>query len=372
MSPDENPDLMMVGRSETFKKMMESIRQVAPTGITVLITGESGTGKELAAQALHALSPRKNAPLITVNCGAIPEGILESELFGHEKGSFTGALDTRKGYFELADKGTILLDEIGEMPLSTQVKLLRILEEKAFMRVGGSRKMETDVRVLAATNKDLEVAVQRGEFRKDLYYRISAVKIIVPPLRERGEDIRLLADKFARDICRENNIKYMGFTEIGYRYLENQVWPGNIRELKNVLERILILEKGVQIDERLLEKHMGHTTTRESFLPIPLHKSPDQAERELIYRTLLDIRLMLNEIRSYILDKADTPIIPDYHPPIHAEVSEEPYDFSLKEMEKDHILRALGHYNGNRKKAARALGIGERTLYRKLKEYGIE
>jgi len=227
--------------------------------------------------------------------------------------------------------------------------------------------------VLAATNKDLDNAVQRGEFRKDLFYRLSAVKMNIPPLRERRKDIRLLAEQFAADICRENEIDCHGFSEEAFHYLENQSWPGNIRELKNILERILILEKGRKIDTDILEKHMTSSESQSSLLPIPLYKSPEQAERELIYRTLLDIRMSIDEIRTILIDKSrhTTPFGP-IQQPIHAEVSEEEENLSLKDLERDHIFRALNRYDGNRKYAAKALGIGERTLYRKLKEYGIE
>jgi len=217
--PSPHP-LGLIGESESFLQVVESIKQVAPTNITVLITGESGTGKEMVAKAIHQLSNRKDKPLLSVNCGAIPEGILESELFGHEKGSFTGASETRKGYFEAADGGTLFLDEIGEMPLNTQVKLLRVLEEKEFMRVGGARQIQVDVRLLAATNKNLEIAVEKNLFRKDLFYRLNAVNIYVPPLRQRKADIRPLTLQFTENVCKENNIIFQGFTPDALQYLE--------------------------------------------------------------------------------------------------------------------------------------------------------
>ena len=366
----------LIGNSEAFLRVIESIRQVAPTNITMLITGESGTGKEMIARTIHQLSERREKPLLTVNCGAIPEGILESELFGHEKGAFTGAVEARKGYFELADGGTLFLDEIGEMPLGTQVKLLRVLEEKEFMRVGGTKIQRVDVRVLAATNKDLEFAVNRGEFRKDLFYRLNAVKIDIPPLRERREDIRRLAVRFAEDVCKENNIDFQGFDEDALEYLESYSWPGNIRELRNIVERVIILEKGKRIDRTVLENHLKQEVEYERNLPVIAHKTADQAERELIYRALLDIRMAVEDIHEFILGHRSPSFErTEFRPPPQAEVASQPSSdtyLALKDMEKNHIEKALERYNGNRRRAARALGIGERTLYRKLKEYGLE
>jgi DNA-binding NtrC family response regulator len=374
LSPE---DVGMIGRSEAILQAWELIKQVAPTQITVLITGESGTGKEMIARTLHDLSPRRENPLITVNCGAIPEGILESELFGHEKGSFTGATETRKGYFEVADGGTLFLDEIGEMPLGTQVKLLRVLEEMEFMRVGGSRVLRVDVRVLAATNKDLEIAVQRGEFRKDLFYRLNAVRIWIPPLRDRKADIRPLVLQIAGAVCATNKIQFEGFTEDAYALMESYSWPGNIRELRNVVERSIILEKGQKIDRPALETHLGEGPGFERNLPVATHKSSDQAEREIIYRALLEIRVAVEEVRRLLIENR-TPRIGDAvidsgHESIaDGRPSAPGQDFSLEGMEKGQILKALDRFAGNRRKAARALGIGERTLYRKLKEYGVD
>ena len=370
-------DLGLIGKSESFLQAWELMKQVAPTQITVMITGESGTGKEMIARTIHELSPRKRKSLITVNCGAIPEGILESELFGHEKGSFTGAIETRKGYFEVADEGSLFLDEIGEMPLGTQVKLLRVLEEMEFMRVGGDRILRVDVRVIAATNKDLETAVQRQEFRKDLFYRLNAVRIWIPPLRERREDIRLLALHFAETICNSNKIQFAGFTNDAFELMENYSWPGNIRELRNLVERVIILEKGQKVDRALLESHLEKGLDFERNLPVPTHKSSDQAERELIYRALLDIRLAVEELRRLLLENRTfrAPISPLDSKPEHIEDARSTdlsQDYNLDEQEKQQIIRALDRFAGNRRKAAKALGIGERTLYRKLREYGIE
>jgi transcriptional regulator with PAS, ATPase and Fis domain len=331
------------------------------------------------AKSIHNLSPRKDKPLISVNCGAIPEGILESELFGHEKGSFTGAIDSRKGYFEGADGGTLFLDEIGEMPVSTQVKLLRVLEEKSFMRVGGTKSIQVDVRVIAATNKDLDLAVQRETFRKDLYYRLNAVKIHAPPLRERREDIPLLAESFAEEVCKENNIIFKGFTEEAVALLKDYAWPGNIRELRNIIERIIILEGGRRITDSLLETHMGSESVYDRNLPVLTHKTADQAERELIYRALLDIRMTVEEIRNMIVSSSTGSVSAvDMKTPISSNMPKEVTTYEeneirpIKDIEKEQIRKALVLFKGNRRRAAQALKIGERTFYRKLKEYGLD
>ncbi|MEJ2628092.1 MAG: sigma-54 dependent transcriptional regulator, partial [bacterium] len=246
----------LIGRSEPFLQVLETIKQVAPTNITVLITGESGTGKEMVARAIHEFSQRKDKPIISVNCGAIPQGILESELFGHEKGSFTGAEASRKGYFEAADQGTIFLDEIGELPIATQVKLLRVIEQKEFMKVGGTKSIRVDVRVITATNKNLELEVNKGNFRKDLFYRLNAVKITIPPLRKRKEDIALFAYHYAQRVSQENKIDFKGFSQEAIQELENYSWPGNIREIRNLMERIIILKKGEKIEKSDITSHL--------------------------------------------------------------------------------------------------------------------
>ena len=366
------------GQSPAFLQLVESIRQVAPTQITVLITGESGTGKEMIARAIHRLSPRSDQPLISVNCGAIPEGILESELFGHEKGAFTGASDSRKGYFESADGGTIFLDEIGEMPPATQVKLLRVLESRSFMRVGGSKSIQVDVRVLAATNKNLEQAVQRGEFRKDLFYRLNAVHLNAPPLRQRREDIPLLTYRFAGEICEHNRIQCPVFNEDALKQLMDYTWPGNIRELRNVVERLIVFEKGENIDASMIQNHLVQSTGPDPQLPMVVHKSSEQAERELIYLALLDIRVALEDLRRIIVTYHERSIGQTSWVPPGKEIIPEPkYEKdapfqTIQELEKEQIEKALIRFRHNRRKAAKALGIGERTLYRKLKEYHIE
>ncbi len=368
----------LIGKSGPFLQMMESVKQVAPTNITVLITGESGTGKEMIARAIHELSPRKGKPLLTVNCGAIPEGILESELFGHEKGSFTGAVESRKGYFELADGGSLFLDEIGEMPLSIQVKLLRVLEEKNFIRVGGTKQIQVDVRLITATNRDLGEAVKRGEFRQDLFYRVNAIKIQVPPLRVRREDIEPLAMHFAEEVCKTNQIDFKGFEEDAFQALKNHSWPGNIRELRNLIERVIVLERGNRIDGAAIKSHIREAEEADHLLPMIVHKTSEQAERELIYRALIDLRVMLEDIRSMMLNQPSQVGNVSFRGPISHPIgsqTESPKfeeSLSIKEMEKQQIMKALDRFRRNRRKTAKALGIGLRTLYRKLKEYDLE
>ena len=288
----------IIGQSPSIQYTLLTIKQVAPTDISLLIMGESCTGKELGAQAIHAQSRRKDNPLVVVNCGAIPEGIIESELFGHEKGAFTGAIGARKGYFELADTGTIFLDEIGEMPLATQVKLLRVLENKDFMRVGGVRVHHVDVRVIAATNKDLEKAVKTGEFRDDLYYRLNAFHVRISPLRERREDIQLMVRKISSEFCKQNHIEFDGFTDSALRMIENHTWPGKVRELKNLVESIIVLEKGKKVDELALDKYVKFDNNVGRNLPVPTHRSSEQVEREFIYRALLDLKSEITQLRE--------------------------------------------------------------------------
>lgn len=373
----------LIGDTQPMYQVMETIEQVAPTNISVLINGESGTGKEVVARAIFGKSERNNMPFVTVNCAAIPEGLLESELFGHEKGAFTGAIGTRKGYFEMADNGTIFLDEIGEMPLNTQTKLLRVLEGGQFMRVGGSETKTVDVRVIAATNRNLERAVQKGDFRHDLFFRLNAVKIQLPPLRERKSDIRKLVLKFSSDFCRNNRIDFKGFSETAMELMENYAWPGNIRELKNKVESIIVLEKGTYITDNLLKKYLpvgGDSMDRN--MPIPLNKSAEQAERELIYSVLLDLKNEVSQLRQLILDRLFPPRqLPGPHPsfvsPYHYPVDEviipgdENEPKSMQQMEKQLIYDALKRVGGNKRKAAKELKISERTLYRKIKEYDL-
>ncbi len=367
------------GKSPQIEELLQTITMVAPTDLSVLITGESGTGKEVVANAIHQLSKRKNKPLISVNCGAIPEGILESELFGHEKGSFTGAIAQRKGYFEAADGGTIFLDEIGEMPLNTQVKLLRVLETSEIMRVGGSRPIKVDVRIIAATNKDLEAAVENNEFRRDLYFRLKAITLHIPPLRKRKEDIPLLVKKFSEEFARKNQINFKGFAPEAIELLKEYNWPGNVRELKNFVETAIILNKGEIVHSSYVRQtlNLQQKFISSDNLPVPLNKTPDQAERELIYRTLISLKLDVTEIKQMLAQMIQTQVDfmrrqASFHAtPVEAENEQEVKPTSLSAMERELIKETLKKFNGNRRKTAKALQISERTLYRKLHEYGL-
>lgn len=376
----------IIGQSEGIIQIFEIIEQVAATDISVLIVGESGTGKELVVKAIHSRSLRADKPLVIVNCGAIPEGIIESELFGHEKGAFTGAIGPRKGFFETANGGTIFLDEIGEMPLNAQVKILRVLEGKEFTRVGGAEHYKVDVRVIAATNRNLEQDVKKGNFRQDLYFRLRAVNIQIPPLRDRNGDVMLLARKFAADFARTNRIDFKGFDSSAIEILENYPWPGNVRELKNLIESIIVLEKGNLIDQSVLNKYLQYRVDENRFLPIPLKKSTDQAEREFIYRALIDLKTEISQLRELILTKLfpprrlkpwehlePIPYTNDGSEIIYEETHEEqpPPMLSLEDMERELIESTLRKFGGNKRKTARSLKISERTLYRKIKEYDL-
>lgn len=364
----------ILGESVAMKKIVEVVQQVAPTDITVLITGESGVGKEVIAKAIHAASTRSKKPLVTVNSGAIPEGIIESELFGHERGSFTGAAGERKGYFELADNGTIFLDEIGEMPLSAQVKFLRILENGEFLRVGSSISRRVNVRAIAATNKNLEGEVRNNRFRSDLYYRLRSVNITIPPLRDRREDVPVLFKAFVEELSAKNNVKFGGISDEAIQELTQYHWPGNVRELRNVTESMLVLEGGRflhadDVRKYLKEYHSPKSESRN--LPAITGKSVEQAERELILRALLEIKADVLELKSVLQE----------HSTAMANVAQQVTDpmaiqsdatLSLAEMEHRMIVEALHRSKGNRRAAARALNISERTLYRKIKEYNLE
>jgi len=369
------------GESQAVREIIAVIKQVAPTDITVLITGESGVGKELVARAIHGESKRADGPFVIVNSGAIPEGILESELFGHEKGAFTGAIETRKGYFEMADGGTIFLDEIGDMPIATQVKILRVIETGEFMRVGSSQLRKVDVRVIAATNKNLDEEVKRGNFREDLYYRLRTVNIYIPPLRERREDIPVLFEKFVAQFCERNKVAFAGITDDAMQILISYHWPGNVRELKNFVESILVLESGKVIDANMVRKYLRYDFNQFDYsrnLPIRYGKSGEQADRELIYRALVDIKSDLIEIRNllgnfieFFARQVSSPLaLPEAK--IDLKTGTVVENFSLVDMEKRMIKAALERFNWNKRLAARALKISERTLYRKIKEYGLE
>lgn len=362
----------IIGESPAMRKIVEVIQQVAPTEITVLVTGESGTGKEVIAKAIHAASLRNKKLLVTVNCGAIPEGIIESELFGHERGSFTGASDQRKGYFELADGGTIFLDEIGELPLPAQVKFLRVLENGEFLRVGSSVARRVDVRVIAATNKDLELEVQQNRFRTDLFYRLRSVNITVPPLRARREDIPLLVKAFSEEVCARNGIAFEGVSNEAMDVLMQYPWPGNVRELRNVVESMIVLEKGRRVDVSDLGRYLREFPhpAEERNLPVHVGRSVEQAERELILRALLDIKSNIVELRK-TLERQPSENWGRHGTPVYPRPGQEPPSLSLQEMERRMIIEALERFNGNRRAAARALSISERTLYRKIHEYGL-
>jgi DNA-binding NtrC family response regulator len=380
-------EIGLVGESPAIWQILETIEQVAPTDISVLIIGESGTGKELIAQAIHQLGNRRDKPFVVVNAGAIPEGIIESELFGHEKGAFTGAVGSRKGYFEQADTGTIFLDEIGEMPLNTQVKLLRLLEGKEFIRVGGSSPRQVDVRVIAATNRDLETAVRKGEFRPDLFYRLNAVNIRVPDLRERRPDIPLLVKKFVTDFCSQHNISFEGFTDGAMRLMMEHSWPGNIRELKNFVESLIVIERGRRIDEMILQRHLPRGVEMDHRLPVPVNRSSEELEREFIYRALIEIKNEIAQLRELMIGRyvppprrlksgfADTPMVQDLGGEVAAELDHDHQSRnafeSIEDMEKRLITEALERTSGNKRKAASLLKISERTLYRKIKEYNL-
>ncbi len=362
----------IVAESVQMRKIVEIIDQVGPTNITVLITGESGAGKELVAQAIHAAGSGPRKPMVTVNCGAIPEGIIESELFGHERGSFTGASDTRKGYFELADGGTIFLDEIGELPLAAQVKFLRILETGEFLRVGSSSPRKVSVRVIAATNKDLESEVRHKRFRADLFYRLRSVNIFIPPLRQRPEDVPVLFNRFAEEAAANNNLKYGGITPEAMRRLMEYHWPGNVRELRNVAESVLVLEQGKMIEADHLAGYLKENQewAQERNLPVPLNRTVEQAERELILRALFEIKGDIIALKNIIADRM--PAFDEHGQLRHdTSVVNEDSSLSLQEMEQRMIREALERFKGNRRVAARALNISERTLYRKIKEYGL-
>mgnify|MGYP000002810141 FL=1 len=383
----------IVGESEEIYQVLEMVSQVAAVDISVLINGESGTGKELVAKAIHIASMRSSKDLIIVNCGAIPEGIIESELFGHKKGAYTDARESRKGYFETANKGTIFLDEIGDMPLETQVKVLRVLENGEYMRVGDSISKRTDTRVIAATNKNLTKLVKEEKFRQDLYYRLKTVTINLPALRHRKNDIRLLVERFALQFTRTNKIKYKGFTPEAIKAIQKFDWPGNVRELRNFVESILILEKGERITAEIIEKQLQSEKMIEfsdnPALPVVVNQNPDQAERELILRQLLFLRQDIEELKL-MLKQSDFSILnlprnidENFSNKIHDDEFDSLEDktllkeqaigsFKTTDLEKEMILRTLEYFNNNRRAAAKSLGMSERTLYRKINDYGIE
>lgn len=353
----------IIGKSKAIKDLVDIVMQVSKTDISVLITGESGVGKEIFAHALHSGSLRYNNKLVSVNCGAIPEGILESELFGHEKGSFTGAIDSRKGYFEIADGGSLFLDELAEMPLTTQVKLLRVLETGEFMRLGSENVTKVDIRLIAATNKDLQNEVNQNNFRNDLYFRLKAVSLSIPPLRERREDIAPLITKFLDELSQKNNVLDLTVSSDADDLLINYYWPGNTRELKNVLESATALSKTGKLQSEdflpLLSSAPEFPETKN--LPVHIRKDPEELDREMIYRALIEIKKDLIDLKQIA-----NGTLPDQGKEV--KINE---IIPMDQLEKNAIINALNHTKWNRKEAARLLGIGERTLYRKLKEYDL-
>jgi transcriptional regulator with PAS, ATPase and Fis domain len=394
----------IIGNSPLLDHAIDIARQVAPTDLSVLITGESGTGKEIFSQIIHFLSSRKHGPNIAVNCGAIPEGTIDSELFGHEKGSFTGAHEARKGYFEVVNGGTIFLDEVAELPLMTQVRLLRVLETGEFIRVGSSKVQKTDVRVVAATNVNIPEAIERGKFREDLYYRLNTVPIQVPPLRERKEDIYLLFRKFAADFADRYRMPIIHLLPEAQHLLIDYRWPGNIRQLKNVTEQLSILEQKKEITAEVLLKYLPGQDTKA--LPMVLRDEArnggEFSERELLYKVLFDMKKDLTELKKVVatLMSGGAVSLPEteeftdeiYPAPRRTDIIEtepgvtlstQPFKIeghtemqdetlSLAEKEKEMIRKAIVKHKGKRKEAARELGISERTLYRKINEYQIK
>jgi transcriptional regulator with PAS, ATPase and Fis domain len=359
----------IIGRSAEMQEIVDVIQQVAPTDITVLITGESGTGKEVVAKAIHNASKRAQKTMVSVNCGAIPEGLIESELFGHEKGSFTSASEHRQGYFEITNGGTIFLDEIGETPLGTQVKLLRVLENGEYMKVGSSLAKHTDVRVIAATNKLLEYEVQQRRFRPDLYFRLRSVNIHLPPLRNRKEDIPALVEQCVQEISEKNKLHFQGFADDATEIIMGYHWPGNIRELRNAIESMLILEGGKRLYGNDVRKYLQEPTPAlaDRNLPVVANKTVEQAERELIYRALVDLKSNIIEMKEFLAHQFTGTMEPHTHHPKNGNGV-----ITMDEMERRLISSSLERNNGNRRMAARELNISERTLYRKIKDYGLQ
>ena len=385
-----------IGESEQIHDMLTTIGQVASTDIIVLINGESGSGKEMVAKAIHKSSKRKFESMITVNCAAIPAGTIESELFGHKKGSFTGASENRKGYFEAADKGTIFLDEIGEMPLETQAKLLRVIEQKEFIRVGDTKTQKTDVRILAATNRDLYSEVKKGNFRQDLYFRLKTITVNVAPLREHVDDIGLYIERFGLEFTAKNDIPFKGFTPDAIQVMKKFSWPGNVRELKNTIESLIVMNKGERINPDMVKLSLGiNDYNAESSLPVFTNSDSDKVERELILKQLLFLRQDVNDLKQILLrndDSANSRLEPsnpalylpvegqhDYNSDVNIEdgsikgVKDNAVgELTLEEIEREIIQKTLKKLNSNRRKTAKALNISERTLYRKINEYGLD
>jgi len=398
----------IIGGAAALDRAIDIATQVAITDLSVLITGESGVGKEVMPQIIHQLSARKHNKYIAVNCGAIPEGTIDSELFGHEKGAFTGAHDSRKGYFEVADGGTIFLDEVAELPIQTQARLLRVLESGEFIKVGSSKVLKTDIRIVTATNVNIPEAIRRGKFREDLFYRLNTVPIQLPALRERKEDIHLLFRKFAADFAAKYRMPAVKLTTEAIELLENYRWKGNIRQLKNVAEQVSVIESSRDVSGSILSKYLPEDNNQNLPTVYKGGENADLSERDILYKVLFDLKGDVTELKNIVVNLmqnsggdisnvTDNPAIMQsvkrlyenkeqapvadpqvYKPQIlpkeevitqHEEVVEE--SLSLADKEKEMIIRALQKYSGKRKKAADELGISERTLYRKIKEYDI-
>jgi Response regulator containing CheY-like receiver, AAA-type ATPase, and DNA-binding domains len=400
----------IIGTAPELDRAIDVALQVAPTDLSVLIVGESGVGKENFPQIVHQYSKRKHGPYFAINCGSIPEGTIDSELFGHEKGSFTGATGTRKGYFEVADGGTLFLDEVGELPLSTQARLLRVLESGEFIKVGSSKVEKSDVRVVAATNMDMVKAVEKGKFREDLYYRLNSVPIRIPPLRDRKEDIPLLFRKFAGDCAEKYMMPSIALTDDAREMLKSYRWPGNVRQLKNITEQISIIEQERVITSEILQKYLPYNEV--GMLPVhvsQIHETEHKSfanEREILYQVLFDMKKDITDLKQVVKGIMEDSSSPDIHSPsiiqndntrvpvpvpvkyetapkkitideserndIQEATEYEESALSISEVEKEMIVKALERHNGKRKLAANDLGISERTLYRKIKEYNLE
>ncbi len=367
-------DYKLLGDSIQIRELNETIKQVAPTNISVLITGESGTGKELVANAIHHFSKRKDKPLVIVNCGAIPEGIIESELFGHQKGAFTGAIETRAGYFETADKGTIFLDEIGDMPLSTQVKILRVLESGEFMKVGGNKTLKVDVRVIAATNRDLARDVKNKSFREDLYFRLKSINLNIPPLRERKEDVRIFFHYFVESFCAENNITFNGIDEEAMEYITNYSWNGNARELKNFCESIIVLYPDKKLTAGDVKRHLKTELTEyDSLLPTVSARTRERSEQDFLFRALLELKSDIIDIKN-ILQKQE---IQDFKKDINRDdgfyiPEDEIENMSAEDFDKKILTYLLTQYNWDVNKVSDILGHTPRNVYRKINKYNLE
>ena len=394
----------IIGTNDVLDRAIFKAMQVAPTDISVLVTGESGVGKEAIPKIIHHLSHRKHAPLVAVNCGAIPEGTIDSELFGHEKGSFTGATGARKGYFEEADNGTIFMDEVGELPMGTQVRLLRVLENGEIIRVGSSKAQKINVRVVGATNADMLRGIEKNQFREDLFYRLNTVEINLPPLRDRKGDIHLLFRKFAQDFAQKYRVPGVRLSNEAVRVLEAYRWPGNIRQLRNLVEQLCVIENDKEIDAEVLKNYIPEIdrSNLPARMETPVSKGEFKTEREILYKVLFDMRSDISKLKTAVQsiikgrplnDKLDEhsiiphedisnmePISPSFEKN-HEEISHETLDLepskasnsnlSLQDLEIEMIKKAIERHRGRRKEAAEELGISERTLYRKIKQYDL-